>query len=348
MSGTSTARPDLAAKRGAPDGKGTRRHRSKGVAEVAESYALIALLIGIVAFFMILPASSESFGTLANLRIVLADQSVLLVICLAILFPIVTNSWDFTPGASAGLAAIFAAAVVSSTGSIPLALGAALATGLVIGAINGFLVTKARIDSVIATLGMTIVIAGVVQWKTDGTALLEGIPKSLTALNSDNFLEVPILAWIALALALVSYYLLRHTVYGRDLYSIGSNRSAARLVGLRTERFVLSTYLISGLLGGAAGMILLARTGAGNPEVGPGYLLPAYAAVYLGGTAITPGRWNVWGVVVAVLFLGALNSGLTLAGAESYINNFANGVALFVGVGVASLLARKRGRTANG
>jgi ribose transport system permease protein len=346
MSDATSAPGDRTSTAATPADGQARKPGRRGVGEIAEAYALVLLLLAVVAFFMLLPASSESFGSLANLKIVLGDQSVLLVICLAILFPIVTNSWDFTPGASAGLAAIFAASVVSSTGSILLALAAALATGMVIGAINGFLVTKARIDSVIATLGMTIVIAGVVQWKTDGSALLEGIPHSLTQLNSETISEVPILALIALALAVVSYYLLKHTIYGRDLYSIGSNRSAARLVGLRPERFVMSTYLISGFLGGAAGMVLLARTGAGNPSVGPGYLLPGYAAVYLGGTAITPGRWNVWGVVVAVLFLGALNSGLTLAGAESYVNNFANGIALFVGVGVASLLARKRGRTA--
>lgn len=332
--------PRAARARGSSGGR-----RRKSLAEVGEAYALVFLLAAVVAFFLILPASSATFGTTANLRIVLADQAVVLVVCLAILFPIITNSWDFTPGASAGLAAIFAAATVASSGSILLALGAALGVGLLVGVVNGILVTKTRIDSVIATLGMTIVIEGVVKWKTGGTALLEGIPHSLTKLNSENILGVPVLAWIALAIAVVCYYVLRHTLYGWDLYAIGSNRAAARLVGIRTDRLILTTYLVSGLLAGAAGMILLARTGAGNPSVGPGYLLPAYAAVYLGGTAITPGRWNVWGVVVAVVFLGVLNSGLTLAGAESYVNNFANGIALFVGVGVANLLARQRGRT---
>jgi ribose transport system permease protein len=94
-----------------------------------------------------------------------------------------------------------------------------------------------------------------------------------------------------------------------------------------------------------AGAIILARTGAGNPTVGPGYILPAYAAVFLGAIAIHPGRWNVGGVVVAILFLGALNSGLTLAGANPYVNLLVNGFALLIGVGVANLFARQRGRT---
>lgn len=321
-----------------------QRKASRAI-ELAEALALPALLLAIVVFFSLLPASSEAFASAANLRIVLADQAILLVICLAVLFPMVTNTWDFSPGASAGLCAIMAASVVHSSGSVLLALLAALGTGALIGAINGFLVTKMRVHSVIATLGMTIVIAGFVQWRTDGNALLAGIPKSVTSFGSDRFIGIPMLMWAALALSLVAFYILRRTVYGRDLHAIGSSLPAARLVGLRIERFVFSAYVIGGLLAACAGMMILARSGAGNPEVGPGYLLPAYAAVFLGATTITPGRWNVWGVVVAVLFLGALNSGLTLAGASSYVNSFANGIALFVGVGVANVLAHRRGRS---
>jgi len=333
--------PDRASRRQEPHGA----PRSARLMELAEASALPALLLAIIAFFWLLPASSGAFGTAANLRIILADQAILLVICLAILFPMVTNSWDFSPGASAGLCAIIAASVVHSSGSVLVAMLAAMGTGCAIGVANGLLVTRMRVNSVIATLGMTIVIAGFVQWKTNGNALLAGIPPSVTNFGADTFLGIPLVMWVALVIAAVAFYVLRRTVYGRDLHAIGSNLPAARLVGLRIERFVFTTYLIGGLLTGFAGLLILARTGAGNPEVGPGYLLPAYAAVFLGATTITPGRWNVWGVLVAVLFLGALNSGLTLAGASSYVNSFANGLALFVGVGVANVLAHRRGRS---
>lgn len=341
-----TSAPEVAE---APTRKGeaAQRERVGGtrLIELAEASALPALLLAVIAFFWLLPSSGESFGTAANLRIILADQAVLLVICLAILFPMVTNAWDFSPGASAGLSAIVAASVVHSSGSVPLAMLAALGTGCAVGLANGLLVTRMRVNSVIATLGMTIIIAGFVQWKTNGNALMAGIPQSVTNFGSDTFLGIPMMMWVALGLAGLAFYVLRRTIYGRDLHAIGSNLAAARLVGLRIERFVFTAYIIGGLLAGCAGMLILARTGAGNPEVGPGYLLPAYAAVFLGATTITPGRWNVWGVVVAVLFLGVLNSGLTLAGASSYVNSFANGLALFIGVGVANVLAYRRGRS---
>jgi ribose transport system permease protein len=313
--------------------------------ELAEALALPVLLLVLVAFFWLLPASGTTFGTAANVRIILADQAILLVICLAILFPMVTNAWDFTPGASAGFAAIVAASVVHSSGSMLLAAVAALATGCAVGVVNGLLVTRMRVNSVIATLGMTIVIGGFVQWRTQGNALLAGIPQGVTDFGANTFLGIPLLMWVALLLSGVAFYVLRRTIYGRDLHAIGSNLAAARLVGLRIERFVFTAYVMGGLLSACAGLLILSRTGAGNPEVGPGYLLPAYAAVFLGATTITPGRWNVWGIVVAVLFLGALNSGLTLAGASSYVNSFANGLALFIGVGIANVLAHRRGRS---
>jgi ribose transport system permease protein len=314
------------------------------VGELVEAYALVALTAGLVLFFTFLPATSATFPTATNLQITLADESILAIVALAVLVPIVAEVWDFTPGATMGLAAIVAASVVSSTGSIVLAVAVACGVGVAIGVINGLLVTCAKINSVIATLGMTILIAGVVQWVTSGNSIVKGIPKGLTEFGSANLLGVPVVAYIALALVLAVYYVLRHTAYGRYLYAIGSNRSAGRLVGIPVGRLTMSAYIVSGLLAGIAGVLLLARTGSGNPAVGAGFTLPAFAVVFLGAAAITPGRWNVGGLVTAVLMLGALNSGLNLAGASGFVNDLANGTALIVGVGLANLFAHRRGR----
>jgi ribose transport system permease protein len=323
-----------------PPRRGTVR-----LADLAEAYALAALTVALLVFFAVLPSSSGTFFTADNLKIVAADQSVLLVVSIAVLFPMVANTWDFTPGAVAGLTSVFAAAAVSSSGSIPLAILVALAAGVGIGIINGILITKTRINSVIATLGMTIVIEGIVQWKTGGKPIVNGVPAALTNFGASSLLGIPKLAWTALILCGLVYWLLSRTVYGRRLYAVGSSSTAAQLVGLRTGRLVFTTYIASGLLAGAAGMLLLCRTGVGNPTSGPSYILPAYAAVFLGSTAVSPGRWNVWGVVIAVLFLGVLNSGLTLAGANPYVNSLVNGLALIGGVATANILARRRGKT---
>ncbi|MEA2378557.1 MAG: ribose transport system permease protein [Thermoleophilaceae bacterium] len=319
--------------------------RRGGVGGLVEAYALVALTVGLVLLFSLLPSTSETFPTAANLQISLADKAILAVVALAVLVPIVAEVWDFTPGATMGLASVFAAKVVSETDSILLAVAVACAVGIAIGVINGLLVTRAKINSVIATLGMTILISGVVQWVTSGNSIVDGIPTGLTDFGSRNLLGIPVVVFVALVLVLAVYYVLRHTAYGRYLYALGSNRSAGRLVGIPVERLTMSTYMVSGLLAGIAGVLLLARTGAGNPAVGPGYTLPAFAVVFLGAAAITPGRWNVGGLVTAVLFLAALNSGLNLAGASGFVNDLANGTALIVGVGLANLFAHRRGRT---
>ena len=256
-----------------PDAEAGTGARSGRLGEFAEAYALAAFTVALLIFFSHPAASSATFATADNFRIVAAEQSVLLVVSLAVLVPIVCNAWDFTPGAVAGLAAVFAASTVASSGSILLAILVALGVGLAIGAINGVLVTKFRINSVIATLAMTIVISGIVQWKTDGNTIVNGIPKSLTDFGAGSWLGVPRIAWVAIVAALVLSLVLTRTVFGRRLYAVGSSSSAARLVGLRNERLIFGTYLISGALsavarGPAAGAHRLGQP-AGGPRLHP-------------------------------------------------------------------------------
>jgi ribose transport system permease protein len=340
---SSPTKSDVAAPR--KEARAAREHRpQRSVLALAEAYALLVLTVLVAILFSVLPKSSVSFPTWANFQIIVGDQSILLVISLAVLIPMVANVWDFSPAANAGMSAIVAAVIVSHNHGLPLAVGGAILAGTVIGLLNGVLITVAKINSVIATFGMTIVIAGLVQLMTDGSSIVEGIPQGLPAFGSDRFLAVPKLAWLSLLVALIVYYVLRYTPFGRHLYAIGSNREAAHLVGIRVELSTCLTFAISGALGGVAGVMILARTGAGNPSVGPDYILAAYAAVFLGSIAVHPGRWNVWGVFIAIIFLGVLNSGLTLAGVSPWITLLVNGGALLVGVGVANLLARQRGQ----
>ncbi|MEA2419311.1 MAG: ribose transport system permease protein [Thermoleophilaceae bacterium] len=319
-----------------------RRARQR-IGDLVEPYALVLLTLGLVVLFSVLPSTADTFPTSANIQVMLGEQAVLVLVALAVLIPVATGVWDFAPGATTGLASIFAASVLTSSGSIPLALAVACLVGLGIGIANGFLVSHVKINSVIATFGMTILIAGIVQAKTGGNSIV-GIPDSLTNFGSSRWLGVPAVAYVAVGVALVVYYVLARTPFGRYLYSIGSNRTAATLVGINVNRLTVLAYSIGGVLAGVAGMLYLARAGAGNPVIGPGYTLPAYAAVFLGAVAIRPGTVNVWGTVIAIVFLAVLNNGLSLAGASPYVSNFANGVALLCGVGLANALARKRGR----
>jgi ribose transport system permease protein len=310
--------------------------------ELLEASALPILTVALIAFFSLLPATSTSFPTVSNLQITLGTQAVLVVVTMAALIPLMAGEYDFSVGANAGMGAIFAASLMSSGSPVPVALLVAAGIGGVVGVVNGLLVTKARVNSVVTTLGTATLISGVVGWKSGGKSIVENIPASLTDFMTRQLAGIPLSFLLALAVTFGVYYLLRHTPWGRYLDAIGVNKSASRLLSIKLEREVFLSFLISGVLAGAAGLLIVGQNGSASPAIGPGYTLPAIAAAFLSVAAIVPGRFNVWGSLVAIVFLAALNSGLTLAGASPFVNDFANGGALIVGVAMASLLGRQR------
>ena len=313
-------------------------------AYVLEASALPIMLVLLCVFFTFLPATSETFPTVDNLRITLGAQAALIVIAMAALIPLICQEYDFSVGSIAGLSAVFAASYLSTGGSLLAALGLSLLIGLGVGLVNGVLVTRLGVNSVVSTLGTATLIAGLVSLKTDGKSIVSGIPDSLTDFVSGTWLGIPRGFYVALLVCVGVWYLLRQTPWGRYLAAIGDNREAARLLGANVRRRILTAYLITGAVAGGAALLLIGDTGTASPQVGPGYTLPAIAAAFLSVAAIQPGRFNVWGTLVAILFLGVLNSGLNLAGASPYINDFANGGALILGVALASLLGRNRQR----
>lgn len=311
-------------------------------AYVLEASALPIMLVLLCVFFTLLPATADTFPTVDNLRITLGAQASLIVIAMAALIPLICQEYDFSVGSIAGLSAVLAATYLASGGSIIVALGISLAVGLAVGLVNGLLVTRLGVNSVVSTFGMATVIAGLVALLTSGKSIVSGIPDALTDFVSGTWLGIPRGFYVALVVTLGVWYALRQTPWGRYLAAIGDNREAARLLGANVKRRILTAYLITGAVAGGAALLLIGDTGTASPQVGPGYTLPAIAAAFLSVAAIQPGRFNVWGTLVAILFLGVLNSGLNLAGASPYINDFANGGALILGVALASLLGRNR------
>jgi ribose transport system permease protein len=318
-----------------------REHRN---ARWLEAMALPLLTVALILFFTFLPATSDTFPTMGNLRVSVLSQSVLVIVAMASLLPIIAGGYDFSVGAVVGLSSIIVASLSSTGTPLLIAILAGAAAGLLIGAVNGFFVTKIHVDSVVVTLGMTIIVAGIVTWATSGKAIVKDIPEALTSLSKTWVFGLPGAFFVALVFTITTWYVLRQTPYGRYLEAVGVNRSAARLVGLRPDRITFIAFILSGVIAALAGFVQVGVAGAANPNVGENFTLPAIAAVFLSVAAITPGRFNVWGTIVAIIFLAVLNSGLSLAGASSYVNDFANGAALILGVSTASLLGLRRSR----
>jgi len=161
------------------------------------------------------------------------------------------------------------------------------------------------------------------------------------------WLGIPKPTWLLIVCALGVEYMLRFTVYGRQLVQIGSNARSARLVGIRVKRLMFTVFVVAGALAAVAGALQLARTGSASPQLGPGLTLNAIAACFLGSTTIRPGQFNVPGTLVGVFFVAVMVNGLTLAGAADWVEPTFNGAAVVIAVTLSAILARRRGGTAS-
>jgi ribose transport system permease protein len=307
-----------------------------------EAWAFPALLVAAFIFFAVFPRTSASFTSPANLRTLVSSNSVLAIVALAALIPLVCYEFDLSVGATAGLSSVFVATTLSSGTPILLGIAVGVGLGLLVGTINALLVTRVGVNAVITTLGIGIILDGVANQKTSGIAVTGNIPLSFLNFGSSNWLGIPKIAVVLALLAIAIYYVLDYTPYGRYLYAFWSNRTATRLVGVRTKLTLGLTFVIGGVLAGLAGVLQVAYAGSADPRVGDNFTLPALAAAFLSAAAIRPGRYNVWGTLVAVFFLAVLNNGLTLAGSPAYVANYVNGMALIIGVGLAVQLGGRR------
>ena len=214
--------------------------------------------------------------------------------------------------------------------------------GLVIGLINGLLVRVARIDSFIATLGVGTISYGLAGWYTGGQQLIGTLPAGFTALDSIRVFGVPFSALLLITIAVVMWIVFEFLPIGRYLYVIGANERTAELTGIRVNRYVIATFMVSGLLTAVASLALAARIQVGQSNVGQEFLLPAFVGALLGATTVKPGRVNVWGTLVAVLILAVGISGIEQLGGAFYVESLFNGGALVVAVGMAGWAARRR------
>ncbi|WP_229327409.1 ABC transporter permease [Streptomyces sp. UNOC14_S4] len=310
------------------------------------AYGLLVLAVLLfLAFSLVLPGT---FPTLDNVSAVLSNQSIPALLALGATIPIATGRFDLSIGYGIGLAHVMTMQlVVTERWPWQAACLVVLLGGAAVGALNGAVVECARIDSFIATLGTGSVMYAVTGWVTEGARIVpgpHGLPPAFTDLYDSRFLGLPVSACYVLALTAVLWVLLERLPLGRYLYVIGSNPRAAELVGIPTRRYVVLAFAGSGLVVGAAGVLLAAQQEIGNPSVGMDYLLPAFVGALLGSTAIRPGRANAAGTLVAVTVLAVGLAGIGQLGAQFWVTPLFNGATLLVAVGLAGYTARRRTR----
>jgi ribose transport system permease protein len=310
--------------------------------DLLERYALVLVFACCVVGFGV--AAPDTFLTTVNVRNIVSNQSVLAIVALAAIVPLVGGQFDLSLGASVGVSAIVCGAVLghADLGTIP-AVVCAISASTLVGAVNAFIVTRLNVNSLIATLGMSSVLAGGLSWYTKGTTISDGIPDGWQSFGTGLLYGVPIAIYVVLTIALALGYVLTRTPFGRQLEAVGSNPRAATLVGINTPRVTAASFVLAGSLAGVAGVLQVARSASASPTAGPALLLAMVSAAFLGATTIRPGKYNILGTLVAVLFIGTTVSGLALSGVPYFVEPIFNGAALILAVALTSVFARRRG-----
>jgi ribose transport system permease protein len=283
----------------------------------------------------------DTFLTSVTVRSIAGNQAITAILVLGVLFTLAAGRFDLSVAQNLGLSAAFAAWLMTTQNVDPvLAAGLTLVLGLVIGVINGVLVAYVGVDSFVATLGMMSVLLAFTQLVTDYEFV--DVPASFQDLLAPAPLGIPLVTILMLGLAVVAWYALEHTPVGRRFQATGANEDAARLAGINTRRYLVASFIIAGVAGAFCGLLLAAKIGQISPSVGPPYLLPIYAACFLGTTQLKPGRFNVWGSILALYLLATGVTGLQLAGGQLWLTDLFNGMALIIAVSVAIVAERRR------
>ncbi|MEU5843064.1 ABC transporter permease [Rhodococcus sp. NPDC047139] len=314
--------------------------RSRSFGPMFEKYALVLALVAVVVFFSIL--RPEIYPTANNLQNILGSQAVLLILALGLIVPLTAGEFDLSAVSTMSLSAMTIAVLNVQHGwSLLSAIAVAVLACLVVGLINALLVVRLQIDSFIATLGSGTVVLGTVQWISDSTSVT-GIDSGLVdATIGTRIFGVSLQFYYALALVLIMAVVFQYTPIGRRLLFVGRGAQVARLSGLHVDRIRGGALVTSALVAALAGIVYAGMLGGADPSSGQSFMLPAFAAAFLGATAIVPGRFNAFGTLVAVYFLVAGVVGLQMLGVASFVQQLFYGGALVIAVALSGAVRRR-------
>lgn len=323
-----------------PKGVETRQRGRRRLLVDLERFALlIAWLVIIVIFGVIAPGT---FLTWANFSTIFGSQAVLVILTLGLIIPLTAGDIDLSIAQVLTLSSMVIAVLNVNHGwPIGAAIAAAVAVGILTGLLNAFFTLYFRIHSLIVTLGTGTFLHGVTLWISNSRTI-GGIDWSLVnAVILTRFLGIPLAFYYALALALILVYVFEFTSLGRKALFVGRGREVARLSGIPVTRMRLICFLASGGFAAIAGVLYAGTSGSADPNSGTQLMLPAFAAAYLGATAITPGRFNPLGSMIAVYLLVTGITGLSILGIDTFVQDLFYGGALVIAVALSQLV---RGR----
>jgi ribose transport system permease protein len=306
------------------------------VGHVADYGVVVSFLVMLVVFSVARPAS---FATFDNFRTVFFQSATLCVVAMGLTVVLAIGEFDLSLGAAVGLAGSAAILTMADLGqgAVP-AIFMAFGVGAVIGVVNGVLTAYGKVPALIATLAVSSAAAGIEQALTHNSAIYTGVSNSYVQLSLGRYAGLPGSVWISFGVLASLWFMLDLTTFGRRAYAVGANKAVAFLSGVRTKRVTVAGFVIVGLAAGLGGILTTSAAGSSFPNSGIPLLLPAYAAVFLGASAMPGRRFHPAATYFGVLFLSFLATGLLMVGLPAWTTDVVEGAVL----GTAVLVTRLR------
>ncbi|HWO96553.1 MAG TPA: ABC transporter permease [Bacillus sp. (in: firmicutes)] len=288
-------------------------------------------LLGLVLLSVTLSILSPYFLTTDNLLSIALQTAIIAILALGQVYVIISGGIDLSVGSILALSGVVSAQLLVAGWPTALAIAAGVLAGALLGFINGLVITKGKLPPFIVTLGMMGVARGLSLVLTDGLPV-SGLPETFTKLGNETIFYIPIPVIFLIIVGIIATFILSRTIFGRYVYSIGSNEEAAQLSGINVSFHKLMIYVVCGLLSGLAGVLLTARLVSAQPSAGMGYELDAIAAVVIGGASLIGGVGTVGGTIIGAFIMGVLRNGLNLLNVSPFWQQIAIGVVIVLAV----------------
>lgn len=297
----------------------------------------ISIYIALIAVLILFSALSPTFFTVSNVIIVLRQISSLGIMALGMMYVMLLGNVDLSVGCEVSLLGIVMAYCMAELQlGIPVTILICVVLGLVLGAVNGFVVTYCKIPSIIATLGTSWIFQGI-SYTICKAQPIYGFPEGFSTLGQGYIGPLPIPVVLFILCALLTSFILNKTTYGRTLYAVGSNEESARLSGVNTKFMQMTSYIICSCFTVLASIILLSRVNSGQPSTGIGEEMNVLTSIVLGGICFTGGDGQVSGSIAGVLVIGVLQNGLVMLGAGQYVQLMVKGLILLFALSIDSI-----------
>ncbi|MBM9466115.1 ABC transporter permease [Nakamurella leprariae] len=319
------------------DGAATR----PGIGQYATRYSMVGVLVVLIIVATIL---YPGFLNPANIGNILTQNSAVGIIAIGMTFVIISGGFDLSVGATYALGAVLFAGLTIQTGSIVVAGIGAIAAGVVVGLINGVIVSRLNVNPFVATLGTSSVVSGIAYIYSDSSPFIVNDDPQFQDLALSTIAGVRLPIWILVIAFIVAALLLARTTFGRNIYAVGGNYEAAWLSGLRVKGLNASVYVLTGVLAALAGMMDASRLGVGQADVGGSMALDAIAIVVVGGTSLLGGEGAIWRSAVGLLILATLTNVFYSLNVSQHWQLIAKGCIVVAAVAVDAIIRhRKRG-----